>query len=1119
MERRRKTTYWLIVSIMWVAWFGSSAVVAAGDETSALLEFFGGLRAADESGGGACLALTWSPASEGEGCPASFCGVTCGAEGSVIAVQLAGQGLRGSVRPNSVARLRALSILDLSNNQLSGTLPDDLGTLANLHTLDFSHNFFSGPIPSTFGGLSSLLNLSLAANQLNASIPSSLGTLRHLLSLNLSSNSLREGIPLELSQMESLKVLDLRSNQLSGGIDPALLGLSSLESVDLSSNKLSGFLPWQPNDTLSLLRTLQYVNLSNNQLTGPLAPARFASVFAEKLRVLDMSHNQLSGNLPDFEFEIGLVTLRLSHNLFTGAVPYTLLSTNLGLLEELDLSNNNLSGEITRVLSTSLVALNVSYNSLSGMIPQKIGSCAIVDLSNNALSGDVSYLHYWSDMLEVLDLSFNHLSGGLIDEVSRFVRLRSLNMSHNALFGSIPSDYGLFPKLMYVDLSFNRLNGTVPAAFFNSSSLSSLLLSNNDLGGNIPLPAMLPFNSVLDYPSGTLNFPIQTGLVSQLALMDLSNNKLNGSISEGIGNLKKLKVVKLSNNQISGSMPKALCNLTNLQGLDLSENLLTGSIPDALPSTLSVLLLSNNSLSGVIPGNLQRFSESSFFPGNSGLVPGWALSSNSKGPLASSHTESGIHRAVKAGLIGGCTAGLVLILVVALFVYSRGLTKFQVYGKSSGISASNKTDDSKGLQICTPCAALFSFSESHSRKTRPGTSSSDGLLARKPSTTEVLSMEGKSSWEQALKAEPDDFSKMRSMDMSTSRSRQAFSPESVLYHESLGVAEELLHIDTPIVLKVQSPDRLAGDLHFLDKSLKFTAEELSRAPAEVLGRSSHGTTYKATLDNGYLLTVKWLREGLAKNKKEFSREAKKFAKVRHPNLNPMRGYYWGPQEHEKLILSDFAIFGSLAAHLADRTGQRYGPLSWQQRLVIAVDVARGMLYLHDDRHLPHGNLKATNVLIDGSNLSARLTDYSLHLLMTPQGTANQILNAGALGYRAPELATMKRPKPSMKGDIYALGVLMLELLTGKGAGDIISGQSGAVDLTDWVRLLAHEKRSFECLDPLLLGTSVAELPLGMEEMLCLALKCISQQSSERPSIGMVYEEITSLSVSVTKTLG
>lgn len=90
---------------------------------------------------------------------------------------------------------------------------------------------------------------------------------------------------------------------------------------------------------------------------------------------------------------------------------------------------------------------------------------------------------------------------------------------------------------------------------------------------------------------------------------------------------------------------------------------------------------------------------------------------------------------------------------------------------------------------------------------------------------------------------------------------------------------------------------------------------LSRAPAKVLGRSSHGTSYKATLDNGHVLTVKWLREGLAKHKKEFAREAKKFGNIRHPNLVSLRGYYWGPREHEKLTLSNYVSTESLANHL------------------------------------------------------------------------------------------------------------------------------------------------------------------------------------------------------------
>jgi serine/threonine protein kinase len=99
----------------------------------------------------------------------------------------------------------------------------------------------------------------------------------------------------------------------------------------------------------------------------------------------------------------------------------------------------------------------------------------------------------------------------------------------------------------------------------------------------------------------------------------------------------------------------------------------------------------------------------------------------------------------------------------------------------------------------------------------------------------------------------------------------------------------------------------------------LTPEELSRAPAEVLGRSSHGTSYRATLDNGLFLTVKWLREGVAKQRKEFAKEAKKFANIRHPNVVGLRGYYWGPTQHEKLILSDYISPGSLANFLYGNT--------------------------------------------------------------------------------------------------------------------------------------------------------------------------------------------------------
>ncbi|KAL6284397.1 hypothetical protein ACE6H2_015326 [Prunus campanulata] len=113
-------------------------------------------------------------------------------------------------------------------------------------------------------------------------------------------------------------------------------------------------------------------------------------------------------------------------------------------------------------------------------------------------------------------------------------------------------------------------------------------------------------------------------------------------------------------------------------------------------------------------------------------------------------------------------------------------------------------------------------------------------------------------------------------------------------------------------------DKLAGDLHMFDGSL-VTAEELSGAPAETIGRSCHGTKYKAMLDSGHVSVVKWLREGIAKGRKEFAREVEKLGNIRHPNLVSLLSYYSGPKEHEKLILSTYNNAQSLAFHLHGKT--------------------------------------------------------------------------------------------------------------------------------------------------------------------------------------------------------
>lgn len=205
-----------------------------------------------------------------------------------------------------------------------------------------------------------------------------------------------------------------------------------------------------------------------------------------------------------------------------------------------------------------------------------------------------------------------------------------------------------------------------------------------------------------------------------------------------------------------------------------------------------------------------------------------------------------------------------------------------------------------------------------------------------------------------------------------------------------------------------------------------------------------------------------------------------------------------------------AILNELRASyfFAGTEPRAFPALSLDERLKISVDVARCLNYLHNERTIPHGNLKSTNILLETSSLNTLLTDYSLHRIMTSAGTSEQVLNAGALGYRPPEFASTSKPCPSLKSDVYAFGVILLELLTGKSSADIVSVNHGVVDLTEWVILLAAENRPNECFDMQILDVhNMDGLPKGLDDMLQVALRCILP-AAERPDMNSVFEDLS-----------
>ncbi|XP_024005135.1 probable LRR receptor-like serine/threonine-protein kinase At4g20940 [Eutrema salsugineum] len=1047
----------LLLSMLFLSAMGQ----LPSQDIMALLEFKKGIKH-DPTG---FVLNSWNDESiDFNGCPSSWNGIVCNG-GNVAGVVLDNLGLSADADFSMFSNLTMLVKLSMANNSISGVLPNNLGNFKSLQFLDLSDNLFSSSLPEEIGRSISLKNLSLAGNNFSGEIPESMGRLISLQSLDISRNSLSGLLPKSLTRLNNLLYLNLSSNGFIGKFPRGFELISSLQVLDLHGNSIDGNLDGE----FFLLTNASYVDFSGNRLvttSGKLLPGISESIkhlnlshnqlegsltsglqLFQNLKVLDLSYNQLSGELPGFNYVYDLQVLKLNNNRFSGSLPNNLLKGDSLLLTTLDLSGNNLSGPISAIMSTTLHSLDLSSNSLTGELPLLTGSCVLLDLSNNQFEGNLTRWSKWEN-IEYLDLSQNHFTGSFPDVTPQLLRANHLNLSYNKLTGSLPERIPThYPKLRVLDISSNSLEGPIPSALLSMSTLEEIHLQNNGMTGNI---GPLPSSG------------------SRIRLLDLSHNRFDGDLPGVFGSLTNLQVLNLAANNLFGSLPNSMNDLVSLSSLDVSQNYFTGPLPSNLSSSIMAFNVSYNDLSGTVPENLRNFPPPSFYPGNSKLL----LPAGSPGSSASEVSKrKPKNLLIKIVIIVSCAIALIILILVAIILFcickSRRREERSITGKEITRQAQTIPSGSGGGMVV---------------------SAEDLVASRKGSSSEILSPDEKL-------AVATGFSPSKTSNLSWSPgSGDSFPPD-----------QQLARLD------VRSPDRLVGELQFLDDSIRLTPEELSRAPAEVLGRSSHGTSYRATLDNGIFLTVKWLREGVAKQRKEFAKEVKKFANIRHPNVVTLRGYYWGPTQHEKLILSDYISPGSLASFLYDRPGRKGPPLAWIQRLKIAVDVARGLNYLHFDRAVPHGNLKATNILLDGAELNARVADYCLHRLMTQAGTVEQILDAGILGYRAPELAASRKPLPSFKSDVYAFGVILLEILTGRCAGDVITGEQEGVDLTDWVRLRVAEGHGAECFDSVLTQEMGSDpvTEKGTKEVLGIALKCI-RSVSERPGIKTIYEDLSSI---------
>lgn len=162
-------------------------------------------------------------------------------------------------------------------------------------------------------------------------------------------------------------------------------------------------------------------------------------------------------------------------------------------------------------------------------------------------------------------------------------------------------------------------------------------------------------------------------------------------------------------------------------------------------------------------------------------------------------------------------------------------------------------------------------------------------------------------------------------------------------------------------------------------------------------------------------------------------------------------------------------------------------------------ITRGLLHLHTNENLVHGNLTSSNVLLD-EYANAEISDFGLSKLMTSAASTNVLATAGALGYRAPELSKLK--KANTKTDVYSLGVLILELLTGKSPSEAMNG----VDLPQWVASIVKEEWTNEVFD-LELMRDASTIGDELLNTLKLALHCVDPSPAARPEVQQVLQQL------------
>ncbi|XP_047981899.1 receptor-like kinase TMK4 [Salvia hispanica] len=782
-----------------------------------------------------------------------------------------------------------------------------------------------------------------------------------------------------------------------------------------------------------------------------------------KVSSINLASKSLSGKLPPEINQLSnLKTLSLQRNKFTGPLPAL---SNMASLQEVNLEDNGFT--------------SIPPGFLSGLT-----SLQFFSINNN------SNLPPWTMLSTIKDSS----------------SLTTFYASKANMVGEIPDIFGSLPNFANLKLSYNNLTGWMPWSFAKSG-IQTLMLNNQMLGLSGPIDIL--------------------GEMHSLREVWIHSNQFSGSIPD-LSACTELSDLQLRDNRLTGVIPDSLTKLPKLKNVALQSNVFQGPVP-SFPPGIQVNLGKENHFCNPGPGPcspqvtvLLEIAASMYYPmvlaeaweGNDACQQ-WQFVTCEKGSVvvinfSKQNFMGGISRSYASlpslrslylndnKLVGVIPKSLTSLKQLQILDISNNNISGKVPSFSSTVIL--KTDGNPVIGKVVPVYY-------------PG--------GRRPPGVELEETDSSATWVKVVvilicliviaglacliyrwfykKQEHRRFKKI-------SEGHSSISMEQTTgYGKSTNVSS---FNQSPMKSSEINDYNIydGGNVIIPIEALRKATNNFSQN--SILGKGGFGIVYKGELPDGTKIAVKRMESSMISDKglSEFKAEIEVLTSVRHRNLVSLHGFC--NNGSEKLLVYEYMPQGSLCQHLFEWKEMGTPPLTWNQRVNIALDVARGVEYLHSmaNQSFIHRDLKPSNILI-GDDMRAKVCDFGLVKQAPNTNQSFETRLAGTFGYLAPEYAATG--KVTVKVDVYAFGVVLMEIITGRKSLDS-SLPDDSSHLVTWFRpFLQGRDKIKEAVDPVLHSDLNKETFESLWKVAELAGHC-TREANQRPDMSHVVTVLSSL---------